>query len=115
MSDMPINTSSFNQAYRAYAVEQGNDPTQGQMKAKEVASQTASTASLAMEGALDAAYVSPAAARLYAEQLRQRRKVNETQESDEARANATSTGEESSEAGTDLPIEGTTEGHPDRI
>lgn len=77
MSDIPINTSSFNQAYRAYAIEQGNDPKQGQLKAKDVANQNASSAILAMEDAVDAAYVSPEASRLYAAQLRQRRKVNE--------------------------------------
>jgi hypothetical protein len=109
MSDIPINTSSFNQAYRAYAVEQGNDPVQGRTKAKDVANQTASTASLASEHAMDVAYVSPEAARMYAQQLKQRRKVNESTSTSEAKSNESVTGTVSDETGTSKPIEAATE------
>lgn len=111
MSDILINTSSFNQAYRAYAVEQGNDPVQGQAKAKDVANHTASAAALSLENAVDVAYVSPEAARLYAQQVKQRRKVNESAATTEAQANESSTAAESDETGTDTPVESATE-HP---
>jgi|GEM_PF-6002637 len=83
MPDVPITSASFNQAYRAYAVEQGNDVGQATQKSSDTANSTSAAGAQsesAVVGEDVAITISPEATRLYAESLKRRTTVQAAEE-----------------------------------
>lgn len=106
MSDIPITTASFNQAYRGYAVEMGHDQAVAQTRLAEATEQSIGAQGTARV-ANDALYISPEAARLYAEQTVRQKLVERKPESHAANgadsATAQSGADETSATGDSAP------------
>jgi len=75
MPDITYNVASFTQAYRSYAVEQGNDIHASDVRTNQIKSDLENIAAVARANGSDVLFISPEAARMYAEQLRQQKTV----------------------------------------
>ncbi len=75
MSDLTVNVGSFTQAYREFAVEQGNSTFEAGVRAAETSDLASETKAVAVSEAGDALYITAAAAKMYAEQAQDKKQV----------------------------------------
>lgn len=75
MSDITVTIASFRDAYRAYAVEQGNDAYAAGLAAQEAAESTSVEGAASAQNVEDVVYISPAAAELYIAQVGKTQRV----------------------------------------
>jgi hypothetical protein len=92
MSDISFTGASFSHAFRAYAVEQGNDPGRAETKAHETANETVSSAMQAEAESVDTVFISPEASKIFAQQNKQLRSVRRKSEPNNQASTQSATG-----------------------